>query len=152
MSLAWDRFCSFGSPLPTQKRIAYHNLYLIQVFWLQLHLFRKTRLLTLPCSFALMYLTIPANLLPSTPTKSLLNLRQTAIYTFILDVHKDNTLLHRAHMSYYCVWFLFCGLWFYRYVGINATEINHSAGRYNPGVPPPFDGGLEVSFKTDSDL
>lgn len=30
-----------------------------------------------------------------------------------------------------------------RYVGINATEINHSAGRYNPGVPPPFDGGLE---------
>ena len=32
-----------------------------------------------------------------------------------------------------------------RYVGINATDINHSAGRYDPGKSPPLDAGLEVS-------
>jgi len=31
-----------------------------------------------------------------------------------------------------------------RYVGINATDINHSAGRYDPGKSPPLDAGLEV--------
>lgn len=30
-----------------------------------------------------------------------------------------------------------------RFVGINASEINHSAGRYDPSVKPPFDAGLE---------
>ncbi|XP_068717355.1 prostaglandin reductase-3-like isoform X2 [Montipora capricornis] len=30
-----------------------------------------------------------------------------------------------------------------RYVGINATDINHSAGRYDPGKSPPLDAGLE---------
>jgi len=30
-----------------------------------------------------------------------------------------------------------------RYVGINATDINHSAGRYHPGQSPPLDAGLE---------
>ncbi|XP_078348992.1 prostaglandin reductase-3-like [Oculina patagonica] len=30
-----------------------------------------------------------------------------------------------------------------RYVGINATDINYSAGRYHRGQSPPFDAGLE---------
>ncbi|XP_073246646.1 prostaglandin reductase-3-like [Porites lutea] len=30
-----------------------------------------------------------------------------------------------------------------RYVGINATEINHSAGRYHPAQSPPLEAGLE---------
>ena len=34
-----------------------------------------------------------------------------------------------------------------RYVGINATEINHSAGRYHPGQSPPLEAGLEVRVK-----
>lgn len=34
-----------------------------------------------------------------------------------------------------------------RYVGINATEINHSAGRYHPGKSPPLEAGLEVRVK-----
>ena len=34
-----------------------------------------------------------------------------------------------------------------RYVGINATEINHSAGRYHPGQTPPLEAGLEVRVK-----
>ena len=34
-----------------------------------------------------------------------------------------------------------------RYVGINATEINHSAGRYHPGRSPPLEAGLEVRVK-----
>ncbi len=33
----------------------------------------------------------------------------------------------------------------YRYVGINATDINYSAGRYHRGQSPPFDAGLEVN-------
>ncbi|CAN0272530.1 prostaglandin reductase 3 [Lampetra planeri] len=31
-----------------------------------------------------------------------------------------------------------------RFVGINASDINFSAGRYNPRVRPPFDAGLEA--------
>lgn len=38
----------------------------------------------------------------------------------------------------------FCRINSYRYVGINATDINHSAGRYNPGQSPPLEAGLEV--------
>ena len=34
-----------------------------------------------------------------------------------------------------------------RYLGINATEINHSAGRYHPGQSPPLEAGLEVRVK-----
>ena len=34
-----------------------------------------------------------------------------------------------------------------RYVGINATEINHSAGRYHPRQSPPLEAGLEVRVK-----
>ncbi|KAK2910556.1 prostaglandin reductase 3-like isoform X1 [Channa argus] len=30
-----------------------------------------------------------------------------------------------------------------RYVGINASDINYSAGRYDPTVKPPFDAGFE---------
>ena len=30
-----------------------------------------------------------------------------------------------------------------RYVGINASEINLTAGRYTPGIQPPFDTGME---------
>uniref|UniRef100_A0A8D0FZ65 15-oxoprostaglandin 13-reductase n=1 Tax=Sphenodon punctatus TaxID=8508 RepID=A0A8D0FZ65_SPHPU len=30
-----------------------------------------------------------------------------------------------------------------RFVGINASDINHSAGRYDPSVKPPFDAGFE---------
>lgn len=29
------------------------------------------------------------------------------------------------------------------YVGINASDINYSAGRYDPSVKPPFDSGFE---------
>ena len=32
----------------------------------------------------------------------------------------------------------------HRFLGVNATDINHSAGRYNPGQPPPLNAGLEV--------
>ena len=31
-----------------------------------------------------------------------------------------------------------------RYVGINASDINYTAGRYTPGVSPPFDVGMEA--------
>eukprot|EP00128_Syssomonas_multiformis_P001828 Colp12_sorted_trinity150504_noHs@1826 len=31
-----------------------------------------------------------------------------------------------------------------QYVGINASDINATAGRYNPGTPPPFDCGMEA--------
>ncbi|XP_066508717.1 prostaglandin reductase-3-like [Hoplias malabaricus] len=31
-----------------------------------------------------------------------------------------------------------------RYVGINASDINYSAGRYDPSVTPPFDVGFEA--------
>ena len=31
-----------------------------------------------------------------------------------------------------------------RYVGINASDINYTAGRYTPGVSPPFDAGMEA--------
>ena len=30
-----------------------------------------------------------------------------------------------------------------RFVGINASDVNFTAGRYNPGTPPPFDIGFE---------
>lgn len=91
MSLAWDSFCSFGSPSTNPKKNCIPQF------------ISHTSLLITIASFSENKAADPANLLPSTPTKSLLNLRQTAIYTFILDVHKDNTLQHRAHMSYYCV-------------------------------------------------
>ena len=29
-------------------------------------------------------------------------------------------------------------------VGINASEINFTSGKYTPGVEPPFDAGLEA--------
>lgn len=32
----------------------------------------------------------------------------------------------------------------FRFVGINASDINHSAGRYDPGRKPPIDCGFEV--------
>ena len=32
----------------------------------------------------------------------------------------------------------------YRYVGINASDINFTAGRYDPNVKPPFECGFEV--------
>lgn len=31
----------------------------------------------------------------------------------------------------------------FRFVGINASDINYSAGRYDPSVKPPFDAGFE---------
>lgn len=31
-----------------------------------------------------------------------------------------------------------------RYVGINASDVNYSAGRYDPSIQPPFDAGFEV--------
>ena len=34
---------------------------------------------------------------------------------------------------------------FVSFVGINASDINHSAGRYNLGEKPPFDCGFEVN-------
>lgn len=36
-------------------------------------------------------------------------------------------------------------LFLFRYVGINASDINHSAGRYDPTVKPPFECGFEVN-------
>nr|CAB3267842.1 zinc-binding alcohol dehydrogenase domain-containing protein 2-like [Phallusia mammillata] len=30
------------------------------------------------------------------------------------------------------------------FVGINASDINFTAGKYNPGLPPPFDAGFEA--------
>ena len=33
----------------------------------------------------------------------------------------------------------------FRYVGINASDVNFSAGRYDPSARPPFDAGFEVS-------
>ena len=33
----------------------------------------------------------------------------------------------------------------FRYVGINASDVNFSAGRYDPSACPPFDAGFEVS-------
>jgi len=31
-----------------------------------------------------------------------------------------------------------------RYVGINASDVNFTAGKYMPGVKPPFDAGFEA--------
>ena len=31
-----------------------------------------------------------------------------------------------------------------RIVGINASDVNYSAGKYMPGQPPPFDAGFEA--------
>ena len=33
-----------------------------------------------------------------------------------------------------------------RYVGINASDVNYTAARYDPGVKVPFDCGFEVRF------
>ena len=31
-----------------------------------------------------------------------------------------------------------------RVVGVNASDVNYSAGKYSPGTPPPFDAGFEA--------
>lgn len=33
---------------------------------------------------------------------------------------------------------------YFRFVGINASDINYTAGRYDPKLRPPFDVGFEV--------
>ena len=33
---------------------------------------------------------------------------------------------------------------FFSYVGINASDINYTAGRYDSSIKPPFDVGFEV--------
>ncbi len=34
---------------------------------------------------------------------------------------------------------------FFRFLGINATDVNVAAGRYSPGQQPPLETGLEAS-------
>lgn len=38
------------------------------------------------------------------------------------------------------------------HVGINASDINFTAGRYNPTLKPPFDAGFEASYKRCSEV
>ena len=71
-----------------------------------------------------------------TSSSNLTSLFKLKVYVFVLCVcfllnDSQNFLIHLLS----------------RYVGINATEINHSAGRYHPGQSPPLEAGLEVRVK-----
>ncbi len=37
--------------------------------------------------------------------------------------------------------------YYFRFVGINASDINYTSGRYDATVKPPFDVGFEVTIQ-----
>ncbi|KAM9440044.1 prostaglandin reductase-3-like [Clarias gariepinus] len=71
--------------------------------------------------------SIPSSMKKMMVTKRSPNFREAvSIQTFPVPTPSDRELLIRN-----------------RYVGINASDINYSAGRYNPSVTPPFPVGFE---------
>lgn len=57
-----------------------------------------------------------------------------------INVHEINVNTNETALKCH---YLFVSFSLFRYVGINASDINYSAGRYDPSVTPPFDIGFE---------